>query len=99
MSEYKVIQWDGKSKTLKSIIPIENAVKPSSLSTETGALVIHTAFGDLIIEPGDIIVRPEHGHVVTINLKEFKEMIHVRQMVQIGETIQKLKKDNNELRH
>ena len=41
MSEYKVVQWDGKSKTLKSIIPIENAVKPSSLSTETGALVVH----------------------------------------------------------
>lgn len=56
-------QWLGNFESIKTMFPVNNAVKPTTLDYINEELVIHTLEGDMKASKGDWIIKGIHGEL------------------------------------
>lgn len=65
--ESKEVVWDGKVKTLKTLMPLENVTKPTHIDKESKTAKFFFADGNIVAKMGDMLKSDEQGNVSVIH--------------------------------
>jgi len=65
--EAKEVVWDGKTKTLKTLMPLENVIKPTHIDRESKTAKFYFADGNIVAKVGDVLKSDEQGNVSVIH--------------------------------
>lgn len=64
--EQMEVVWDGKQKTLKSVMPLNNVIKPTHFDKDSKTLKFYFADGNMVAKMGDILVSDNEGNITVV---------------------------------